>query len=60
MKKTIKKNIVEFIDPADASLLGFIFQVEGGPLRNRLVERLTTAGKKHYAECLSRYRHENV
>ena len=53
MKKPPKEKIIKFVSPRDAYLLGLIFQIEGGPLRNRLVEKLTPDGKKHYGECLS-------
>jgi len=60
MEKTTKKIVVKSIDPKDAYLLGLIFQIEGGPLRNRLIKRLTPNGKKHYEECLSYCQYENV
>lgn len=60
MKKTTKEKIIKFISPRDAYLLGLIFQIEGGLLRNRLVKQLTPNGKKHYEECLLCYRHKNV
>ena len=46
------KSNIKFLSARDASLIGLIFQLEGGPLRNRLIERLSADGKKYYDECM--------